>query len=392
MKKSLIALGAALCLHHHASAADTLKVGLLAIDKGVFAPVDEYYHVAAKLAVETLNAQGGILGKQVELVRLTHAGTPATALAAATRLAQQEKVSVMTGFNNSAMAQAIAPRLSSLNAVLIDASTLNDELINTACYSHYFRVTAPDSQAVNMLGQAVRESDLKTWSFIASESAQGRNLEKAFKAMVEKAGGTVSKSMLVPYNTADFGSYITQLATNPTEGLMIGVQSGDAITLSKQQKQFGLFEKFRKVLSTYGFTNDMALRFQGDATVGVTFAGDYLPGVPYGAKNDAFVKLYKESIGREPNYLEANTWVSFELIKAAAELAGKTDANALRDALAKLKTNTIYGEVSMRPDHQLLRPTVVAKIEAQPNGGAKATLIRSEGGKGMAPPVTNNCN
>ena len=145
-------------------------------------------------------------------------------------------------------------------------------------------------------------------------------------------------------------------------------------------------------MSTYGFTNDMALRFQGDATVGVTFAGDYLPAVPYGAKNDAFVKLYKERVGREPNYLEANTWVSFELIKAAAELAGKTDANALRDALAKLKTNTIYGEVSMRPDHQLLRPTVVARIEAQPNGGAKATLIRSEGGKGMAPPVAINCN
>ena len=71
------------------SSSDTIKIGVLTIDSGPFATYASLVEDSARTAVDILNAQGGALGKKFEVVLQSHAGTPASAIAAATRLVQQ---------------------------------------------------------------------------------------------------------------------------------------------------------------------------------------------------------------------------------------------------------------------------------------------------------------
>lgn len=133
-----------------------------------------------------------------------------------------------------------------------------------------------------------------------------------------------------------------------------------AITLAKQQ-QFGLFAKYKTVLSTY-FTNDLWLAAQGDATVGVVSSQSYAWEMP-GAGNAAFVSAFESRYKRKPTFSDADTFVNFQLLHAAIVKARSTETVAVRSALSGLKTETVLGPVEMRAaDNRLLRPITIVKV------------------------------
>jgi len=122
-----------------------------------------------------------------------------------------------------------------------------------------------------------------------------------------------------------------------------------------------LLPKYKTVLSNT-FTNDIVLGAQGDSTMGVIAGISYLSSLP-GAKNAAFVKAFESRYKRRPNFIEADLYVSLELLQAAITKAGSTDVAAVRKWLAGLKTDTIFGEVEMRAaDHQLVRQMLMAQV------------------------------
>ncbi len=370
---------------------EPIRVGFMTVDSGPNAFYQAHLLEPAKFAVEQFNAQGGVLGRKLELVVQAHSGTPAGALATASKLVQQEKVSFLTGFNTSAMSLALAPRLAGLNAILIDGSTASDELTTKQCFSNYFRGSANDGMTINVLKPLMKSTGIKTWHVIAPDFALGHDFTKRFRAAAEEMGGTVVTALLAPLGTVDFGSYISQLSAKPADGLMVLIIGSDAIAFAKQQKQFGLFAKFKAILSS-NFTNDVALPAQGDTTVGVFSSMSYSPEMP-GAKNAAFVKAWQERFKRPPSYIEADNYQTMELLKAAIEQAGTTDVAAVRKALAGLKTNTVLGDVEMRAaDHQLVRPMGVVEVVAAGEGKGRMALRRTESGAAITPAPVINCD
>src|SRR5207247_7594367 len=104
-------------------------------------------------------------------------------------------------------------------------------------------------------------------------------------------GGTVQKKLFVPLNTTDFGSYISNLAAKPAEGLAVMFPGGGAIALAKQQQQFGLFAKYKNVLSQF-LTNDSLIGAQADTTLRLRTSQEYHWQMP-GEQNAAFVKAFE---------------------------------------------------------------------------------------------------
>ncbi len=88
-----------------------IKIGLLTIDSGPFASYANLMEQGARTGVDILNAEGGALGRKFELVVQSHSGTPAAAVAAATKLAQQGGVSVLMGQTQSSHSLALVPKL-----------------------------------------------------------------------------------------------------------------------------------------------------------------------------------------------------------------------------------------------------------------------------------------
>ena len=374
IRRWLAVAAAALSFNAAAQSTDPIRIGLLTADSGTLAFLLPHYLEPAKLAVERINAEGGVMGRKLELVQQAYAPTPAGALQAVTRLAQQEKAVVVFGFITSAGSLAVAPRMESLNAIYLDSTSQANDLTTKACNANYFRSTFNDSMNINTLAAEVRRSGAKTWSLLAADYAYGHDFAKSFKALVESMGGTLNTTLFAPMDTADFGSYISQLDAKRTEGLAVLFPGTGGNNFAKQQKQFGLFPKYKVVVST-SFTADIVLPAQGDTVVGVFSSQGFAPEFT-GAKTEAFVKMWQDRFKRPPSYIEADTWQAVELIKAAVEKAGgATDPASLRKALSGLKASTVIGDVEMRAaDHQLTRRMALLQVEAAGEGKARMAL------------------
>ncbi len=391
---ALSAVAGALCLAMpplvQAQAKDPIKIGVLTIDSGPFATYASLVEDSARTAVDILNAQGGALGRKFEVVLQSHAGTPASAIAAATKLVQQGGASFLTGQTPTSHSLAIAPKLAEWNALMIDVYSQGDDLMTKACQPNFFRVTTPDVVYTAMLRDFVKKSGAKTWNMISPDYAVGHTFTAKFTDMVKEQGGTVQESLFAPQGTTDFGSYITQLS-KPADALMVTLYMSDGNSFAKQQKQFGLFDKYKTVLGN-GFATEFQLSAQGDAVLGVLNGLSYHNTMP-GERNAAFVKAYEERNKRKPIYTDADMMVALEMLRAAIIKANSTDVPAVRSALAGLKAPTIYGEVEMRAaDHTLIRQHGVAQVVKTADGKATTFAMRQiEPGSALFPPPSPEC-
>ena len=325
-----VALGAAPAAY----AADTIKIGVLLIDSGPLAGLKESQTKAVNLAIEQINAAGGAAGKKLEADFITYPGTPDTAVDGATRAVQKDGALFITGMDTSAVSPALSAKLSSLNALMIEVFAQADGLTGKNCAPNYFRANVNDSMLMSAAGQFLKENaSVKKWDIIAVDYSSGRDAAEKFKALVKAQGGTVGKVLFAPFGTADFGAKISELGSDPGDGLYVTIFGSDAINLAKQQAQFGLFQKYKLVLGN-SFVIPQVLPAMGDTALGVYQTLGFVPGEP-GAGPEAFVKAYKEKYnGESPPYTGADQYAAIQLMAAAINKANSTDVAAVRTALA----------------------------------------------------------
>jgi ABC-type branched-subunit amino acid transport system substrate-binding protein len=385
------ALALALPAVTSAQTAGPIKIGVLIIDGGPFATYASLVEESARAGVDILNAEGGALGRKFEVVIQAHAGTPASAIAAANKLVQQGGVSFLTGQTPSSHSLAIAPKLADLNAIEIDVYSSGDDLMIKSCQPNYFRVTTPDSVNTSMMRSFVQKSGAKTWNVISPDYAVGHTFAKKFAEMVQELGGTVQQTLYAPVGTTDFGSYISQLGGKPADALLVQLYMSDGNSFAKQQKQFGLFEKYRTVLGN-GFATEFQITAQGENVLGVLNNLSYHYTMP-GERNAAYVKAFEARSKRKPIYTDADMMVALEMLRGAIVKAKSTEVPAVRAALAGLKAPTIFGEVEMRAaDHALIRQNGVAQVVKTADGKATTFAMRAiEPGSALFPPPSAEC-
>jgi branched-chain amino acid transport system substrate-binding protein len=389
-KKLMLVAAIAMALHSGAQAQSTIKLGVVNIDTGPFAVSGAYIQDGAAFAVESLNAKGGALGRKYELVTQNHVGTPAAAIVAATRLVEQQGVSFFTGLNPSNTSLAIAAKMANLNALFLDATAASDDLTGKNCSANYFRIGTNDSMVMNGLRAQLKQSGVKSWDLLMADYAVGHDFAKQFTALVNESGGTVRKTIFSAMATNDLGSVITQLVANPAEGLALLYPGSAGITLSKQQQAFGLYGKYKSVLSAYT-VNEILIGGQGDTTAGVWSTQSYFKDMA-GEKNAAFSKAFEQRFKRKPTYLDADAYLSFELLHAAILKANSTDVAAVRAALKGLKASTVVGDVEMRAaDHQLQRPLILVQAEKVADGKGEIRMRSIITAAQVAAPVSADC-
>ena len=390
IRKLLTVAAAAVALQGSALAQNTIKLGVVNIDTGPFAVSGAFVNDGAAFAVERLNAQGGALGRKYELITQNHAGSPASAIAAASRLVEQQGVLFFTGLNPSGTSLAIASKMSGLNALFLDATAASDDLTGKNCGPNYFRIGITDGMQVNSFRELAKQSGIKSWDLMMADIAVGHDTAKLFTAAMQESGGTVRKTLFAPITASDLGSYIAQLLDKPADGLLMYYPSSGGIALIKQQQPFKLFEKYKTVLSA-SMVNEILIGAHADASVGLWSAQSYFWKMP-GERNAAFVKAFEERYKRKPTYIDADAYMSFDLVHQAILKAKSTDVPAVRNALAGLKASTIVGDVEMRAaDHQLLRPLVVVQATKAGEGKGEMTMKSITPTERILPAVSPEC-
>jgi branched-chain amino acid transport system substrate-binding protein len=228
-----------------ARAADEIKFGLDDPLTGTYAELGKNEQIGCQLAIDQINAKGGVLGRKAQLlVEDSTSADTGVAVQKARKLIERDKVDFFLGNVNSAMAIALGEVSNELKKLHIVTGGHTDAVTGTDCHWNVFRVCNTTRMETNAVSKTLFNKYGKKWYFITPDYAFGHTLQEGFEASLKQFGGTEVGASLTPLGATDFSSYLIQAqAANPD--VIIFLTAGqDAVNSLKQAVQFGLDKRF----------------------------------------------------------------------------------------------------------------------------------------------------
>jgi len=224
------------------SQSNVIKIGHLTPRTGFLGTLGEYAVQAADLAIEEINAKGGILGRKVELIK-EDSVNPQTASTKAERLIERDKVACIVGEISSASALTIAQVAQRTKNLFINTGANSDALRGSNCNKFMFHVESQNSMYVKTVGRSLLAQNRvkgKRWYSLTADYAFGHDLLKVARRFMEANGGQFAADELVPTDAADFSAYLLKIRAAKPD-LVISNLAGVQITnFLKQYAEFGL--------------------------------------------------------------------------------------------------------------------------------------------------------
>src|SRR5947199_5944827 len=193
--------------------ADAIRIGHLTPLTGFLGPLGEYAVMGVKLAMEEINAGGGVMGRRIELV-MEDSVNPQTASAKAERLIERDKVAMIIGEISSASGLAIGQVANRLKTVYINTGCNSDALRGASCNPYMFHIEGANSMYVMAVGQYLLRENLvkgKKWYSLTADYAFGHDLLRVARKFMEANGGQFAPAELVPTDVTDFSPYLLKI-------------------------------------------------------------------------------------------------------------------------------------------------------------------------------------
>ena len=323
---------------------------------------------AFKLAVDELNAKGGILGRKIEFTTRDDKFKVDLALSMAKELVMNEKVDILMGTINSAGALAVSEFCKTEKIPFLVTFSKSDKVTGEKGHRYVFSIT----ENTVMIGKAAavglaKKPFLKYW--IAGDDYEyGHALAdgvwsnlKRIKPQVERIGQSwwkVGEPELTPYLTA--------ITSAKPDAVIFATGGASMVNVMKAAKASGFAERIPMFIHTATELSTLApLGLEApEKVIGTSNYHFYYPDNP---KNKAFAKAFREAFGREPKVGALYGYLTAQFIAKALEKAGKMDREKFIDALEKLKVDSPVGEVEMRAyDHQAMLPMFMGVTKKAP--------------------------
>jgi branched-chain amino acid transport system substrate-binding protein len=366
---TFVLLAALLLLYPAAVKAEPpIKVGIL--DTYTGPPTTYTYDVrdAFKLAVDEINAKGGVLGRKIEFTTRDDKFKVDIGLSMAKELVMNEKVDILMGTINSAATLAISEFCKTEKIPFMVTLSKSDKITGEKGHRYVFSVT----ENTAMIGKAAaaglaKRSFLKYW--IAGDDyeyghalADGvwGNLKK-IKPKVE----LISQSWW-KVGEPDLTPYLTAISAAKPDAVIFATGAASMVNAMKVAKATGFAEKIPMFLHTATELSTLApLGLEApEKVIGTSNYHFYYPDNP---KNKAFAKAFREAFGREPKVGALYGYLTAQFIAKALEKAGKMDREKFINGLENLKVDSPVGEVEMRAyDHQAMLPMFMGVTKKVP--------------------------
>ena len=341
-----------------ARAADEIRLGLNDPLTGTYAELGKNEQIGCELAIEQINAKGGILGRKAELlVEDSTSADTGTAVQKARKLIERDKVDFLLGNVNSAMAIAIGQVSNELKTLHIVTGGHTDSVTGTDCHWNVFRVCNTTRMETNSVAKTLFNKYGKRWYFITPDYAFGHTLQQGFEASLKQFGGTEVGADLTPLGGTDYSSFLIKAQAASPDVIILLLAGQDMVAALKQAVQFGLDKRFHIA----GAQQELEV-LEGlppNARIGTWVFEWYWkqPGVPHVA--DFVAAIQKRTSGKVPT---ARHWFGYVAAWTCALVANEhktLDALKLAKALEDFK---LPPEVALMPndpfyragDHQLM--------------------------------------
>lgn len=335
---ALVAIGVSLgsCAK---STGSTIKIGMIYNMTGAQASLDAPSANGAKLAVKEINAAGGVLGKQIELISYDGKTDAETIGKAATQLATSDKVVAMLGFSDSDMVMAAAPIAAKSGIMFVTSGATSPKLPAQVPDYLFLACFGDNVQAAAAAEYAYKNLNSKTVYLLIDKGMEYTMLlGKYFKERFTELGGTVVLEDYYQTGDKDYSAQITKLkALKPAPDILF-ISSGpdDVGTIVKQFRDGGVKQP---IFGGDGYDTPLLVQIAGPGANNVYFTTHSLmdaeAGTPAAKK---FIADYKAEYKTDPeNAFAGLGYDTVKLIVDSISRAKSTDPKAIRDALQTTK-------------------------------------------------------
>ncbi|HHW66880.1 MAG TPA: ABC transporter substrate-binding protein [Epulopiscium sp.] len=337
--------------------ADVIKIGGIAPLTGDVA----VYGVAAdngvKLAIEEINANGGLLGKQIQYVVYDDKGDPTEAVNAYKKLTSNDKVDAIVGAVTSKPTLTVIPLAAKDGIPIITPTATALEVTSAgpnifrACFIDPYQGEVMAKFAVEELGASKAAIIYNT----ADDYSVG--VAEAFKEAVEGYGTQVVSFEGYNGDDKDFKAVLTNVKSQGPDVLFIPDYYNRVGLIAQQAKEVGITAT---LLGADGW--DGVIGVNPDAVEGAYFCNHY-------STDDAaeevqnFLKVYKEKYNEDPVSFAALGYDAMKILAAAIEKAGSTDKDAVVKALAETDITSVTGKITFDENRNPVKEVSIIKIE-----------------------------
>jgi branched-chain amino acid transport system substrate-binding protein len=348
-----------------ALAADPIKIGVVTPLSGTYSPIGQQVRWGLELATKEVNASGGIMGRQIQLMFEDEEANPSVAVQKAEKLFESEKVDFLTGTVNSGSTLAVGQTAERAGKLIATTVSFADSITGDKCSPNVFRVNARAGQQSAALAAWVAKQKPKAKVyFLGPDYEMGRSTVATFKRTIEGLGATSVGEVFAPLDSKDYTQYFGQLRQARPEVLYTSVAGNDTVRLLTQMQDFGLLGNLL-VVGASGTVTSQNIGAIGAAAIGFTTGAGYSTQIDNPA-NKKFVAAFNAAYKADPDLYGADSYGLIYFYKAAVEKVQSTATDKVRAAMADLRWATPQGEKTMRAgDHQAVQPMYVVRV----NGG-----------------------
>jgi branched-chain amino acid transport system substrate-binding protein len=323
--------------------------------------------LGTQLAAEEINAQGGLLGRKIEVIAEDSQVKPDIAVRKAQKYLLEGSVDIVSTGCGSHVAKALTDLTKEHNVVFVNY-TMSDEATGKGfSYNAVRLVYSTSMMARAMVNYVAKNTQFKKFYPLNQDYAYGRDMAAAFKREVVRQipGGQIVGEDYHPLFIKDFSPFLTKIKASGADAILTANWGTDISILTKQRHELGV----KAVLVANALVNPTVIREMPDAALGNMGCDAYV--VTVNTKESAdFVnrwkKWYKGTEYPEPDCLSGRSYIGTKFILEGIKKAGAVEVNKLMPILEGMHQKSLNGELYLRPcDHQMQSPLPMVTITSK---------------------------
>ena len=358
---AVMAMG--LSLSSQAQEKKPIVVGFIHSMSGAMSMYGISSEAGGKIAIEEINAAGGVLGRPFKMITRDDKLNPEVGLREAKDLLLSEKADFLTGTISSAVALAISNYVKREKKLFIVTISQSSSITEENFHRYVFRI---DTNAVPYWGYApaialAKTKKAKKIISLGFDYETGKNSLKGFKEKYLELvpDAKIIDELWAPLGTTDFTAYIAKMANSGADAFFLAcIYGGGELAFTKQAFAFGLYDKMSAIQPCAGDVETWSGVKQGEPYPKGALATTRYPfWAIKDPRNKVFVDKHMKMTGFWPSYGAMNQYVAMYAMKAAIEKVGAVDTEKIITALEGMILDTFVGKIPIRAyDHQAMMP------------------------------------
>ena len=363
-----------------AHAEDPVRIGVAVGLSGANSVVAPAVVQSSQLAVDEINAAGGILGRKVQLEIVDDASGAVGAQKACDTLVFQKKVDAVIAMETSAARNAALPIISRGKVPYIYTSFYEGRSCNPWMY---INALVPEQQVAPIVDYFAASLKARAFFLVGNDYAFGRGMLAFTRKYIEGKGGKVVGEEYLPIDGSDWTAVLSKIRSAGADALISATAGGAPnVSLAKQLQSSGLKLPYGNLAIDEATAKNM-----GDVATGMYMSASYLTNIDT-PENTRFIASMRAKFGADlktPNELSEPQYEAFHLFKAAAEKAGSLDKDKVIKALGEVSFVGPRGEIRMNKS----RHTPLAMRLGQIQQGGTIKILQTFKGVDPGPQCPN---